>query len=62
MISNKLYNTLKNYLFSKKNNGEFVLRIEDTDKERSEKKYEKDILENMKWLGLEWQQGCRRQR
>ena len=45
---------LFNYLFAKKNKGEFILRIEDTDLERSEAKYEKDIIENLKWLGLEW--------
>ncbi|MFC1700589.1 glutamate--tRNA ligase [Patescibacteria group bacterium] len=45
---------LFNYLFAKKNNGKFILRIEDTDKERSNEKYEKDILDNLKWLGLNW--------
>ncbi len=46
--------TLFNYLFAKKHKGDFVLRIEDTDKERSKKEFEKDILENIKWLGLNW--------
>lgn len=41
-----------NYLFSKSNNGKFVLRIEDTDKERSEKKYTDAILEALKWCGI----------
>ncbi len=45
---------LFNYLFSKKREGVFVLRIEDTDRERSEKRFEEDIKENLKWLGLEW--------
>lgn len=45
---------LFNYLFAKKNKGSFILRIEDTDKERSEKKFEKDIMDGLKWLGLEW--------
>ena len=45
---------LFNYLYAKKNKGEFIVRIEDTDKERSEKKYEEDALESLKWLGLEW--------
>ncbi|MBU1177399.1 glutamate--tRNA ligase, partial [Patescibacteria group bacterium] len=45
---------LFNYLFAKKNHGEFILRIEDTDLERSEQKYEEDIINNLKWLGLEW--------
>lgn len=43
---------LFNYLFTKQNNGKFILRIEDTDKERSKKEYEDDILEGIKWLGL----------
>lgn len=34
--------------------GEFILRIEDTDLERSDKKYEEDIIEGLKWLGLDW--------
>lgn len=45
---------LFNYLFAKKNQGSFILRIEDTDKERSKKKFEKDIMDGLKWLGLEW--------
>ncbi len=45
---------LFNYLFAKKNKGKFILRIEDTDVERSKKKYEKDIIENLNWLGLKW--------
>ena len=45
---------LFNYLFAKKNNGSFVLRIEDTDKKRSKQKFERDIIENLKWLGLKW--------
>jgi glutamyl-tRNA synthetase len=43
---------LFNFLFAKKNGGKFVLRIEDTDKERSKIEYENDILESLKWLGL----------
>ncbi|MBD3282551.1 MAG: glutamate--tRNA ligase [Candidatus Portnoybacteria bacterium] len=45
---------LFNYLFAKKHKGHFILRIEDTDKERSKKEFEEDILENLKWLGIEW--------
>ncbi|MDP3953959.1 MAG: glutamate--tRNA ligase [bacterium] len=45
---------LFNYLFAKRNNGKFILRIEDTDLERSTKYYEDDILDSLKWLGLEW--------
>jgi len=45
---------LFNYLFAKQNNGEFILRIEDTDKERSKIKWEKNIKNGLKWLGLIW--------
>lgn len=45
---------LFNYLFAKHYGGKFVMRIEDTDKERSEKKWEEDILEGLQWLGIEW--------
>ena len=45
---------LFNWLFAKKHGGEFILRIEDTDLERSDKKYEKDIIDGLKWLGLDW--------
>ncbi len=40
------------YLFAKQHGGEFVLRIEDTDRERSKKEYEENILESLTWLGL----------
>ncbi|MBI4120639.1 MAG: glutamate--tRNA ligase [Parcubacteria group bacterium] len=45
---------LFNYLAAKKYGGEMILRIEDTDRERSKKEYEKDILEAMEWLGLSY--------
>lgn len=45
---------LFNWLFARKNGGEFILRIEDTDLERSAKEYEEDILSGLKWLGLDW--------
>jgi len=48
---------LFNYLFAKKNQGVFVLRIEDTDIERSDPKFETDIIENLKWLGIQWDEG-----
>ncbi len=44
---------LFNYVFAKKNKGKFIIRIEDTDKERSKKEFEKDILDSLNWLGLE---------
>ena len=52
---------LFNWLFAKKNNGVFILRIEDTDKERSEKKYEDNIIAGLEWLGLDYQEGPIRQ-
>lgn len=46
---------LFNYLFAKKNNGEIVFRWEDTDKERSKTEHETEILEGLKWLGLDFE-------
>lgn len=48
---------LFSWLFARKYGGTFVLRIEDTDKERSEKKYETEILEGLAWLGMDWDEG-----
>lgn len=48
---------LFNFLFAKKQQGSFVLRIEDTDVERSRPEFERDVLENLKWLGIEWDEG-----
>jgi len=48
---------LFNYIFARKYQGRLVLRIEDTDRERSEEKWEKDIIEGLKWLGLHWDEG-----
>jgi len=48
---------LFNYLFAKKNEGSFILRIEDTDSERSLPEFEKNILESFKWLWIEWDEG-----
>lgn len=44
---------LFNWLFAKHNGGKFIIRIEDTDLERSNKMFEKDILDGLKWLGIE---------
>ncbi|MEX1014272.1 MAG: glutamate--tRNA ligase [Candidatus Paceibacterota bacterium] len=52
---------LFNWLYAKHNNGEFLIRIEDTDKKRSEKKFEEDILEGLKWLSLNWDSKIERQ-
>ena len=48
---------LFNYLFAKKNNGDFILRIEDTDQARYVKGAEKYIIEAFKWCGLELDEG-----
>lgn len=45
---------LFNWMYARVQGGQFVLRIEDTDRQRSEERFEKEILESMKWLGLEW--------
>ncbi|MFA6314941.1 MAG: glutamate--tRNA ligase [Candidatus Paceibacterota bacterium] len=42
------------YIFARQNNGKFILRIEDTDKERSKKEYEDNIIESLSWLGLSY--------
>ena len=42
------------YLYAKKHNGAFVLRIENTDRVRSTKEYEENIIESLKWLGLSY--------
>ncbi|MEK7599001.1 MAG: glutamate--tRNA ligase [Patescibacteria group bacterium] len=45
---------LFSFIFSRQNSGQFILRIEDTDLERSDPVFEKDILEGLKWLGINW--------
>lgn len=45
---------LFNYLFAKKHSGKFILRLEDTDKERSQKIFVDDIKSGLKWLGFKW--------
>lgn len=45
---------LINYLFAKKHGGGIVFRIEDTDKERSTKEFENDLIDSFQWLGLDW--------
>ena len=44
---------LFNWLFSKNNRGKFYLRIEDTDKERSKDEYKNQIIQSLKWIGIE---------
>ena len=49
--------SLYNYLAARHAGGTFVLRIEDTDAARSTTEYERDILDNLHWLGLSWDEG-----
>ncbi len=48
---------LFNWLYAKANGGTFVVRIDDTDMERSTPEFQQDILENLRWLGLDWDEG-----
>jgi len=48
---------LFNYLFAKNSKGQFILRIEDTDKERSKPEFINQIYEDLRWLGIEWDEG-----
>ena len=49
-----LRTAIYNYLFAKKNEGKFILRIEDTDKERSKKKYENEIIKVFELFNLDY--------
>ena len=51
------YVALFNYAWAKKNGGQFILRIEDTDRERSNPMAERMIFESLRWLGLDWDEG-----
>ena len=55
------HTTLFNWLFTRHNKGVFILRIDDSDKERSKPEFEKDIVDGIKWLGLNWDEGSYRQ-
>jgi glutamyl-tRNA synthetase len=52
---------LFNYLFARHHQGAFILRIEDTDRTRSTEEYIDSIIEGMKWLNLDWDEGPYRQ-
>jgi len=52
---------LFNYLFARHNKGAFILRIEDTDRSRSTEEYIEAIIEGMRWLKLDWDEGPYRQ-
>jgi glutamyl-tRNA synthetase len=51
------HTALFNWLWARHNGGRFILRIEDTDRERSTKEYEETIMAGMEWLGLDWDEG-----
>jgi nondiscriminating glutamyl-tRNA synthetase len=48
---------LFNYLFARHTGGTFILRLEDTDQARSTADFERDILDGLHWLGMEWDEG-----
>ncbi len=48
---------LYNYLFARRNGGTFILRSDDTDEARSTDEFRIDILESLRWLGLNWDEG-----
>ncbi len=51
------YISLFNMVFAKAHGGKFVIRIEDTDRTRSTRRFEDAILRSLRWLGLEWDEG-----
>jgi len=48
---------LFNWLFARQNKGAYVLRVEDTDIQRSEKQYEHQLIKDLQWMGLDWDEG-----
>jgi len=48
---------LYNWLFARQRSGAYILRVEDTDVERSERQHETQLLEDLQWLGLNWDEG-----
>ncbi|MEE8160878.1 MAG: glutamate--tRNA ligase family protein, partial [Acidobacteriota bacterium] len=48
---------LYNWLFARQHQGVFILRIEDTDVARSEERFEQQLMDNLRWLGLTWDEG-----
>ncbi|MGK7891391.1 MAG: glutamate--tRNA ligase family protein, partial [Leptolyngbyaceae cyanobacterium] len=46
-----------NWLFARHNGGQFILRVEDTDLERSRPEFTQNITEGLQWLGLQWDEG-----
>jgi glutamyl-tRNA synthetase/nondiscriminating glutamyl-tRNA synthetase len=48
---------LFNWLFARHQGGQFILRIEDTDAERSKPEYERQLIHDLRWFGLDWDEG-----
>ncbi len=48
---------LFNYLFAKRSSGKFILRVEDTDLERSKPEYREAMMEDLLWMGIRWDEG-----
>jgi glutamyl-tRNA synthetase len=55
------HTALFNWLFARRHGGVFILRIEDTDQERSKEHFVDEIQESLRWMGLEWDEGPFRQ-
>ena len=56
-----LRTALYNFLLAKARGGKFILRVEDTDQERSEQRYEQEQIAALKWAGVDWDEGPYRQ-
>ena len=54
-----IYLALANWLFARRQGGAFILRLDDTDRERSTPEFAAGIEEDLRWLGLEWQEKVR---
>lgn len=50
---------LFNFLYARRYGGELIVRIEDTDMERSRREYEEEIIESLEWLGIRWDEGLK---
>lgn len=48
---------LYNWLFARHHGGKFILRIEDTDVDRSEARHEAQLMEDLRWMGMDWDEG-----
>jgi len=48
---------LFNWLYARHTGGTFILRVDDTDRERSTQEFEDEIIGSLRWLGLDWDEG-----